>query len=307
MKEFKQALERLGHEGADGDDEPLRRPGVPGRRVHEQRRARARYALQKTMRAMDLGKEFGAETYVFWGGREGTETNAGKDRAGSDEVVPRRAQLPVRVRRSRRATTTSSRSSRSPTSRAATSSCRPSATCSRFIYTLDHPEMVGLNPESRARHDGGSRLHARRRAGDRGGEAVPHRSQRAEARPIRPGPSLRQRGPQGRVLPRQAARGHEVGGHAALRQPRVSHGRPAGRVGLRGGEHAHVSHPQGEGRQFNADTEIQALLAELRARGARSGHASQVQSGGREGDRRRARSTSTRCARRATRTSDSTS
>lgn len=38
-----------------------------------------RYALQKTMRSMDLGKELGAETYVFWGGREGVETNAAKD------------------------------------------------------------------------------------------------------------------------------------------------------------------------------------------------------------------------------------
>ncbi|MEM1270902.1 MAG: xylose isomerase [Bacteroidota bacterium] len=37
------------------------------------------YALQKTMRAMDLGAELGAETYVFWGGREGAETDAGKD------------------------------------------------------------------------------------------------------------------------------------------------------------------------------------------------------------------------------------
>ncbi|HEX5216273.1 MAG TPA: hypothetical protein VFV98_12475, partial [Vicinamibacterales bacterium] len=27
------------------------------------------YALQKTMRAMDLGVELGASTYVFWGGR----------------------------------------------------------------------------------------------------------------------------------------------------------------------------------------------------------------------------------------------
>ncbi|PYE54963.1 xylose isomerase [Deinococcus yavapaiensis] len=35
------------------------------------------YALQKTMRAMDLGAEFGAKTYVFWGGREGTEVDAG--------------------------------------------------------------------------------------------------------------------------------------------------------------------------------------------------------------------------------------
>ena len=37
------------------------------------------YAVQKTMRAMDLGAELGAEVYVFWGGREGTETDASKD------------------------------------------------------------------------------------------------------------------------------------------------------------------------------------------------------------------------------------
>lgn len=35
------------------------------------------YALQKTMLAMDLGAELGAETYVFWGGREGAEVDAG--------------------------------------------------------------------------------------------------------------------------------------------------------------------------------------------------------------------------------------
>ena len=28
------------------------------------------YAIQKTMRAMELGAEFGAKIYVFWGGRE---------------------------------------------------------------------------------------------------------------------------------------------------------------------------------------------------------------------------------------------
>ncbi|HZP82484.1 MAG TPA: xylose isomerase [Chthonomonadaceae bacterium] len=37
------------------------------------------YAVQKTMRAIDLGAELGAEVYVFWGGREGTETDASKD------------------------------------------------------------------------------------------------------------------------------------------------------------------------------------------------------------------------------------
>jgi xylose isomerase len=37
------------------------------------------YALQKTMKAIDLGVELGAQVYVFWGGREGTESDAGKD------------------------------------------------------------------------------------------------------------------------------------------------------------------------------------------------------------------------------------
>jgi len=37
------------------------------------------YALQKTMLAMDLGAELGAETYVFWGGREGAEVDAGSN------------------------------------------------------------------------------------------------------------------------------------------------------------------------------------------------------------------------------------
>ncbi|BDP44040.1 xylose isomerase (plasmid) [Deinococcus aetherius] len=35
------------------------------------------YALHKTMLSMDLGHELGAQTYVFWGGREGTEVDAG--------------------------------------------------------------------------------------------------------------------------------------------------------------------------------------------------------------------------------------
>ncbi len=38
-----------------------------------------RYALRKVMRNMDLAAEMGASTYVFWGGREGSETDAGKD------------------------------------------------------------------------------------------------------------------------------------------------------------------------------------------------------------------------------------
>ena len=38
-----------------------------------------RYALRKIMRNLDLAAELGARTFVFWGGREGAETDAGKD------------------------------------------------------------------------------------------------------------------------------------------------------------------------------------------------------------------------------------
>jgi xylose isomerase len=38
-----------------------------------------KYALQKTMKAIDLGAEMGAKVYVFWGGREGVEVQASKD------------------------------------------------------------------------------------------------------------------------------------------------------------------------------------------------------------------------------------
>jgi xylose isomerase len=38
-----------------------------------------RAAIGKAMRSIDLGAQLGAEVYVFWGGREGTETGVAKD------------------------------------------------------------------------------------------------------------------------------------------------------------------------------------------------------------------------------------
>ena len=47
-------------------------------RGEQEPRVRA-YALHKTMHAIDLDVELGAKVYVFWGGREGVETDAAKD------------------------------------------------------------------------------------------------------------------------------------------------------------------------------------------------------------------------------------
>ena len=104
------------------------------------------YALQKTMRSMDLGVEFGAHIYVFWGGREGAECDAAKDAVealkwyrealnflcdyslsqGYDykfalEAKPNEPRGDIYL----------------PTTGAMLG----------FIATLDHPEMVGVNPE----------------------------------------------------------------------------------------------------------------------------------------------------------------
>jgi xylose isomerase len=38
-----------------------------------------RFALRKVLRNLDLAAELGAQTYVFWGGREGAEVDAAKD------------------------------------------------------------------------------------------------------------------------------------------------------------------------------------------------------------------------------------
>ena len=104
------------------------------------------YALQKAMRSMDLGKELGAETYVFWGGREGTETNAAKDTR--DALAWFRDALNFLCEYSiaqgygyRFALEPKPNEPRGdiylPTIGHALA----------FIGTLDHPEMVGLNPE----------------------------------------------------------------------------------------------------------------------------------------------------------------
>src|SRR5919108_6499317 len=49
------------------------------------------YAVQKTMRAMDIGAELGAKIFVLWGGREGVETDA--CRRGDEAVKRLRAAI----------------------------------------------------------------------------------------------------------------------------------------------------------------------------------------------------------------------
>ena len=119
------------------------------------------YALQKTMRAIDLGVELGAKMYVFWGGREGAETDAAKDPHGRHQALPRRAQLPVRVRQGSEVRPASSRWRPSPTSRAATSTCRRPGAMLGLHRDAGAPRDGRREPRGRPRAHGRAELHPR--------------------------------------------------------------------------------------------------------------------------------------------------
>jgi xylose isomerase len=112
------------------------------------------YALQKTMAAIDLGVELGAETYVFWGGREGVETNAAKDPRTAlgwyrDAVNFLCEYVRAQGYGLRFALEAKPNEPRGDMFLATTGHMLA------FIYTLDHPEMVGLNPEVAHEHMAG--------------------------------------------------------------------------------------------------------------------------------------------------------
>ena len=102
-----------------------------------------------------------------------------------------------------------------------------------FIPTLEHPDMVGVNPEVAHEHMAGPELLPCDRAGARGRQAVPHRSQRPEVRPLRSGSALRLRVHQGQLLRREAAGGLRLRRPAPLRRARVPHRGSGRRVGFR--------------------------------------------------------------------------
>ncbi len=146
VKEFKQALSDNGMVVPMATTNLFSDPAFKdGAFTSGDARVRA-YALQKTMNAIDLGVELGATTYVFWGGREGSEVDAtnnpldgmgyfrdsinflceyvkdnGYDLKFALEPKPNEPRADIYL----------------PTVGSALG----------FIATLEHSDMVGLNPE----------------------------------------------------------------------------------------------------------------------------------------------------------------
>ncbi|EFH90087.1 xylose isomerase [Ktedonobacter racemifer] len=112
------------------------------------------FALQKTMSAIDLGAEVGATTYVFWGGREGVDAEASKDPVVAVQrmrdainffcqyIIDQGYNMRIALEPK-------------PNEPRADTYFPTIGHMLAFIYTLDHPEMVGVNPEVAHEHMSG--------------------------------------------------------------------------------------------------------------------------------------------------------
>lgn len=106
-----------------------------------------RYAIRKVLRNVDLAAELGAKTYVAWGGREGSESDAAKDvRAALDRfkeafdilcayVIDRGYDIRFALEPK-------------PNEPRGDILLPTIGHALAFIERLEHPEMVGLNPET---------------------------------------------------------------------------------------------------------------------------------------------------------------
>ena len=109
------------------------------------------YAVQKTMRAMDLGVELGAKTYVFWGGREGAEVDAAKDAVEAIRRFREAIDFLCEYARDQRYSLRFALEAK-PNEPRGDIYFPTTASYLGFIGTLAHPEMVGVNPEVAHEH-----------------------------------------------------------------------------------------------------------------------------------------------------------
>ncbi len=105
------------------------------------------YAVQKVMANLDAAAELGAEVYIFWGGREGADVDVGKDPVEalkrfrdcinflSEYVLDQGYPLVFSIEPK-------------PNEPRSDTYLATAGHALAFIETLDHPEMVGVNPET---------------------------------------------------------------------------------------------------------------------------------------------------------------
>lgn len=126
------------------------------------------YALQKTMQSIDLGVELGAKTYVFWGGREGVESDSAKNPLTSVKRMRDALNFLCEYVQDQSYDLKFALEPKPNEPRGDIYFSTVGAMLG-LIATLDHPEMVGVNPEVAHEHMAGLNfLHAVAQAWDAG-------------------------------------------------------------------------------------------------------------------------------------------
>jgi xylose isomerase len=104
------------------------------------------YALHKTMHAIDLGVDCGAKTYVFWGGREGTDSDAGKSALDSGKRFRDALNYLCEYVRDQGYDLKFALEAK-PNEPRGDLFLPVTGSMLGFIQTLAYPDMVGVNPE----------------------------------------------------------------------------------------------------------------------------------------------------------------
>ncbi|HEY1593584.1 MAG TPA: xylose isomerase [Solirubrobacteraceae bacterium] len=143
---FSEALERTGMHVTMATTNLFTHPAFKDGAFTSNDRGVRRAAIAKAMRGIDLGAELGASVYVFWGGREGLEAGAAKR---ADDALERYREaidfLCGYVREQDYAIRFAIEPK--PNEPRGDIFLPTVGHALHFISMLEHPEMVGVNPE----------------------------------------------------------------------------------------------------------------------------------------------------------------
>ncbi len=106
-----------------------------------------RFALRKALRNLDLAAEMGAKTFVMWGGREGAEYDAAKDIQGALKRYREGVNLMTSYVKDKGYDIRFAIEPK-PNEPRGDILLPTVGHAMAFINTLEHPELVGLNPET---------------------------------------------------------------------------------------------------------------------------------------------------------------
>ena len=106
-----------------------------------------RFALRKALRNLDLAAEMGAKTFVMWGGREGAEYDAAKDIQGALKRYREGVNLMTSYVKDKGYDLRFAIEPK-PNEPRGDILLPTVGHAMAFINTLEHPELVGLNPET---------------------------------------------------------------------------------------------------------------------------------------------------------------